>query len=399
VPRVPSHYGRRSRAEAGTPRRNHCDDRELSAEPPGRPIRGARDPGGRRLRPGRIAKKVVDQVRRDSSHLLHTPLPEAERVAIGVKKRARRVPSAAEDRSAGFVGDRPGARVFSGPSGEERFRATSRNDDDGVLREGAAGIQRGRGRPETGARPLGESMSQDLLGPQSSEVVEEARNPREVGTSAEETPLPTDSDTPQVRKTGAPVSQGHGRRTATERWPGPAPKGVGSRRRGRSRAFAPEGRRHLARGPRGPLSSLAGVRALAALAPLGGWAGRGSELWVEKTSEGQKSRRASAGGSGETRVGVNGLAERNKASKRVKSSQRGDHTSGRPGGPGGALRREERDLIVVGGGRLPRSFGRARLSKPAVTRRSRVRFSTAADDRKGASGLERGARLCARGKL
>jgi len=186
---------------------------------------------------------------------------------------------------------------------------------------------------------------------------------------------------------------------AAERWPGLASKEVGSRRRSRSKVFAPEGRFPLARGAARSRvaarrrSHVCGVRS------LGSGRVRGSEVREEKTSEGRKPKRVSAGGSEATRADVNGLAERIKASKRVKSSERDGDTSGRPGGPGSALRRDERDLIVVGGSRQPRSFGRGRLTKPAVTRRSQAGLGTAVDDRKGASGLERGARLFARGRL
>jgi hypothetical protein len=77
----------------------------------------------------------------------------------------------------------------------------------------------------------------------------------------------------------------------------------------------------------------------------------------EKTSEGRKPKRVSAGGFGATRADVNGLAERIKASKRVKSSERDGDTSGRPEEPGSALRRDKRDLIVVGGKQANAFFG------------------------------------------
>jgi hypothetical protein len=48
-------------------------------------------------------------------------------------------------------------------------------------------------------------MSQDLAGLQSPEVVDEARNPRGAGASAEETPLPMHRETPKAMTAGAPV--------------------------------------------------------------------------------------------------------------------------------------------------------------------------------------------------
>jgi len=160
-----------------------------------------------------------------------------------------------------------------------------------------------------------------------------------------------------------------------------------------------KGRIHLARGAARSRESLSVVRAAAVLVPSGTGGFEGPRCGRRRLQRGGKSKRVSAGGSGATRADVNGLAERNKASKRVKSSQRDGNTGGRPEEPGSALRRVERDLIVVGGSRQPRSIGRGRLTKPAVTRRSQVRLGTAVDDRKGASGLERGARLFARGRL
>jgi len=185
---------------------------------------------------------------------------------------------------------------------------------------------------------------------------------------------------------------------AAERWPGLTSKEVGSRRRSRSKVFAPEGRFPLARGAARSRvaarrrSHVCGVRS------LGSGRVRGSEVREEKTSEGRKPKRVSAGGSGATRADVNGLAERIKASKRVKSSERDGDTSGRPGGPGSALRRDERDLIVVGGSRQTRPSGCERLTKPAVIRRSRVRLSTAADNRRGASGPREGCATLCEGK-
>jgi len=164
-------------------------------------------------------------------------------------------------------------------------------------------------------------------------------------------------------------------------------------------ASVAKGRIHLARGAARSRESLAVVRAAAVLVLSGAGGFEVPRCGRRRLQRGEKSKRVSAGGSGATRADVNGLAERNKASKRVKSSQRDGNTGGRPEEPGSALRRVERDLIVVGGSRQPRSFGRGRLTKPTVTRRSRVRLGTAVDDRKGASGPGRGARLFARGRL
>lgn len=162
--------------------------------------------------------------------------------------------------------------------------------------------------------------------------------------------------------------------------------------------FGDRGRIHLARGAARSRESLAVVRAAAVLVPSGAGGFEVPRCGRRRLQRGEKSKRVSAGGSGATRADVNGLAERNKASKRVKSSQRDGNTGGRPEEPGSALRRVERNLIVVGGSRQTRSFGRGRLTKPAVTRRSQVRLGTTADDRKGASGPREGCATLCEGK-
>jgi hypothetical protein len=53
-------------------------------------------------------------------------------------------------------------------------------------------------RSETDVAAASEIMSQDLAGVHNSEVVEEVGNPRGVGASAEETPLPMHCETPRV---------------------------------------------------------------------------------------------------------------------------------------------------------------------------------------------------------
>jgi hypothetical protein len=94
---------------------------------------------------------------------------------------------------------------------------------------------------------------------------------------------------------------------------------------------------------------------------------------AEKTSEGRKVQesigRRFRGNSGR-RERTRGEEQSFEAGEVVATS---GSTSGRPGGPGSVLRRVEREPIVVGGSRQPRSFVRGRLTKPKAIRRSRVR--------------------------
>jgi hypothetical protein len=212
--------------------------------------------------------------------------------------------------------------------------------------------------------------------------------------------------------------RGQGSRGAAERRCGPVSKEVGSRRRGRGRALGLRSKGAVVGSPGaegcqsgspggGSCGSFAAqdaglcVRAFgfgcgaARSAPemfepsgSGGFEdprrGQG-KLWRAKTQERNDLRR------GATRVGCERTHAGRNASKRVKLAERDGSVDRDPGGPGRTLRRLDGEPIVAGGTQAAARERGCRV-KPAVTRPRDARSSASVDNRKGATGLERGAR-------
>ena len=147
-------------------------------------------------------------------------------------------------------------------------------------------------------------------------------------------------------------------------------------------------RREGSRGPSGRALEPSGERACSGPRV---WAGQESEAWEEKALERQKPRRGSAAGPGQL------------VSARTDSQEDQGFEAGEAGGtrrpppPGPRVTgkrvfgRVKREPIVVGGIRqLRASVG---VEETDDERTGRRRLCTPVDNRKGASGLERGARF------
>lgn len=185
---------------------------------------------------------------------------------------------------------------------------------------------------------------------------------------------------------------------ASERGPGPVSKGTGSCRRGRPGSFGSLGALTRLEGSRGPLSRWRwppGRRRHADLrGPSGSQAPRCGRRRLQRGRTPGEQRPAA---SGRLEADVNGLAEGNEASKRVKPAERVGLIRRCPRGSGkrrcGGV---ESDLLGVRGARQARES--AGVGETRGDKARRVRRSTTVNDRKGAERPREGCALFGEGK-